>query len=563
MARRQGKTFRELKQAPAVRQDAIINWPTAIYARLSIENSGKEDHGASIEGQVEICRDYLEERPWLHLTDTYLDNGWTGTNMKRPEFQRLLSDIYSGRIKAVIIKDFSRFSRDYIEAGELLENVFPKLGVRLISVSDMYDSYLTDGSSESLLIPVKNLINSFYATDISHKICTSVHAKQAAGEYLSNSIPYGYRKSARENYRLEPDPETAAVVTQIFALRTQGLSYGKIAAVLESDGVPSPGKMLYQRGMRNVETLSSSRWTTCTVKRILRNPTYLGHLVYGRYPRAMYMGLPDAKYEDDSGKWRVLENMHIPLVTREQFERVQQIAAMQRRTYNEAVKANSQKRTEAPPVFSGLLFCGACGARLGHRRNYVKDRTLVYYYCPNYRPKKCSASHGISESKLKEIVNRSLLDQFSLYSGLGKDTENPFEKREEEKIEQCRKELQSLSIQVNNRRDKRMRLYEDFVEKLIGPEEYVFLKKKYDDEYETLTARVSALQTRIVHLKKSKSDINEWLSNLETASAGNNLSKETLRALIEKIMIYQTSDGNWRIEIVYKFSAVLEGREDL
>ena len=164
-------------------------WETAIYARLSVENSKKNDDGDSIEGQIEICRDYVSEHPYLHLADTYVDNGWTGTNTDRPEFQRLLSDIREGKIKALVIKDFSRFSRDYIEAGNLLENIFPAMGVRFISVVDRYDSFETDGSASSLLIPLKNLINSFYSRDQSKKVSLAVHAKQLAGEHIPSMIP--------------------------------------------------------------------------------------------------------------------------------------------------------------------------------------------------------------------------------------------------------------------------------------------------------------------------------------------------------------------------------------
>lgn len=140
-------------------------WETAIYARLSVENSKKNDDGDSIEGQIKICRDYVSEHPYLHLADPYVDNGWTGTNTDRPEFQRLLKDIRDGRIKTLVIKDFSRFPRDYIEAGNLPENIFPVMGVRFISVVDRYDSFETDGFASSLLIPRKNLINSFYPRD--------------------------------------------------------------------------------------------------------------------------------------------------------------------------------------------------------------------------------------------------------------------------------------------------------------------------------------------------------------------------------------------------------------
>ena len=192
MARRKRKSiFEQEPQFNGSEKLDVLEWPTAIYSRLSIENSGKDDKGESIEGQIELCRDYIEEHPYLHLVDTYVDNGWTGTNINRPAFQRLLDDIKGGKIKALVIKDFSRFSRDYIEAGNLLENIFPAYGVRFISVADRYDSFETDGSAQSLLIPLKNLINSYYSKDISRKVSTAVHAKQMAAKHIPSMIPYG------------------------------------------------------------------------------------------------------------------------------------------------------------------------------------------------------------------------------------------------------------------------------------------------------------------------------------------------------------------------------------
>lgn len=250
-------------------------WETAIYARLSVENSKKNDDGDSIEGQIEICRDYVAEHPYLHLADTYVDNGWTGTNTDRPEFQRLLSDIREGKIKALVIKDFSRFSRDYIEAGNLLENIFPAMGVRFISVVDRYDSFETDGSASSLLIPLKNLINSFYSRDQSKKVSLAVHAKQLAGEHIPSMIPYGYRKSTTQEYRFEPDPETAPIVIRIYAQFLSGTGARPIVRQLNEEGIPSPGRLRYLRGQTKRACYSDCLWTQQVIKQIshLKNIT--------------------------------------------------------------------------------------------------------------------------------------------------------------------------------------------------------------------------------------------------------------------------------------------------
>ncbi len=251
MAGRKRRTFLEVAQQnqPKVEEKVVVEWETAIYARLSVENSKKNDDGESIERQIEICREYVEEHPYLHLADTYVDNGWTGTNTNRPEFQRMLADIHAGKIRALVIKDFSHFSRDYIEAGNLLENVFPFLGVRFISVADSYDSFETDGSAESLLIPLKNLINSFYSKDMSKKVSTAVHTRQLAGQHIPSMIPYGYKKSETQAYRFEPDEETAANVTRIFRMKLAGVPTNQIAKAMNDEGIPSPGKLRYLRGM--------------------------------------------------------------------------------------------------------------------------------------------------------------------------------------------------------------------------------------------------------------------------------------------------------------------------
>lgn len=299
-------------------------WETAIYARLSVENSKKNDDGDSIEGQIEICRDYILEHPYLHLADTYVDNGWTGTNTDRPEFQRLLKDIRDGRIKALVIKDFSRFSRDYIEAGNLLENIFPALGVRFISVVDRYDSFETDGSASSLLIPLKNLINSFYSRDQSKKVSLAVHAKQLAGEHIPSMIPYGYRKSTTQEYRFEPDPETAPIVKRIYAQFLGGIGARPIVRQLNEEGIPSPGRLRYLRGQTKRECYSDCLWTQQVIKQILMNPTYMGDLVFGRMPTALYLGKPDYHYEPDESKWRILPDMHEALVSRSDFYQVRE-----------------------------------------------------------------------------------------------------------------------------------------------------------------------------------------------------------------------------------------------
>lgn len=559
MARRKSKTYMEMGTQAQSKTEAAqrsIEWPTAVYARLSIENSGKDDKGESIEGQVEICRDYVDEHPYLHYVDTYVDNGWTGTNTDRPQFQRMLGDIYSGKIKAVVLKDFSRFSRDYIEAGNLLENIFPAFGVRFISVADRYDSFETDGSASSLLIPIKNLINSYYSKDISRKVSSAVHARQLAAAHIPSMIPYGYIKSTTRAYRFEPDPETAANVTRIFQMRVEGVPISRIAATLQEEGIPSPGKLRYLRGMTKDKRYATSKWSAQLIKQILRNPTYLGHLVFGRMPTALYLGKPDYKYEPDESKWRVLRDMHEPLVTQEVFDRVKEMAEQGQAEFEVRMAKSAEYRAMNVPLFHGNVFCGDCGSKMAYHRNqFHPERMTGSYDCNNYRYGRCFHTHTMTQDKLKGIVWQTIKDQLALCC----DYEAALKKLQSgattEKLEEYRAKIQSLSIQLNNRRDKRERLYEDFTDGILSPEEYMMMKKKYDSEYQQISAELSELQGRLARLKKSLSGQNKWLVHIRQFSGAEDFSADMVDALVDKILVYQDADGGKRVEIQFRYAA--------
>jgi DNA invertase Pin-like site-specific DNA recombinase len=558
MARKR-KTYTELAtraESKPVEEQRTYEWPTAVYARLSIENSGKDDKGESIEGQVEICRDYVDEHPYLHFTDTYVDNGWTGTNTERPEFQRLLGDIHAGKIKALVIKDFSRFSRDYIEAGNLLENVFPAMGVRFISVADRYDSFETDGSTSSLLIPIKNLINSYYSKDISKKVSTALQARQLAASYIPSMIPYGYMKSTTRAYRFEPDPETAGNVTRIFQMRVDGVPLNRIASTLQNEGIPSPGKLRYQRGQTTDKRYATSKWSAQLIKQILKNPTYLGHLAFGRMPTALYLGKPDYHYEPDESKWRVLENMHEPLVSQEIFDRAKAMAAAGQAEHKERLARTAAYREKNLPLFNGILFCGDCGAKMVYHRNlFFAERLTGSYDCPHWKYETCNAPHTIQQDVVKDAVWQTVQDQLAYCC----DYEAVLNKLKGGgttlKMDEYRSKMQSLTIQLHSRRDKRERLYEDFTDGIITAEEYMVMKKRYDDEYQLISGELADIQGRLARLKKSLSGQNKWLVHIRQFSDAQEFSPEMVEALVEKILVFQDEDGKKRLEIRFKYGA--------
>lgn len=554
MARRTRRTYEEIKASkPKSSNEPILEWQTAVYARLSIENSGKDDKGESIEGQIEICKSYIEEHPYLHLVEVYCDNGWTGTNTNRPEFQKLLEDINKGKIKALVIKDFSRFSRDYIEAGNLLENVFPFLGVRFISVADNYDSFETDGSAESLLIPLKNLINSYYSKDISKKVSTAVHTKQLAGEHIPSMIPYGYRKSTTEAYRFEPDPETRQNVTRIFQMRVDGVPLNHIANTFNEEGIPSPGKLRYLRGMTSDKRYATSSWSAQLIKQILKNPTYLGHLVFGRMPTALYLGKPNYQYEPDESKWRVLENMHEPLVTQEQFDIAKKMELVGRKAWEEKMKKSEAYRKKNQPLFLKHVYCGACGSKMRYHRYRPEQKISGTFECPNYKNKKCNGTHSIAQDTLKEVVGNVLKTQLELFCDY-KKLAMLLENSEEITAQQIeyKDELKSLEVKIRSKQGKRERLYEDFTDGILSAEDYQLMKQKFDDEYQMLTARYNTLQVMQHKLKKSLSSENDWLLHMQKFQNEQEINEDILNALIDKIIIHQ-EDKKRRVEVILKY----------
>ena len=257
MARKSRKTTPAVE--PVVEAAPLQIFPTAIYARLSVENSGKSENVDVIANQIEICKSYIADRPYLSLVDTYIDNGHTGTVFDRPEFNRLMNDIKSGRIKCLVVRDLSRFGRDYIETGTYLERIFPQIGLRFIAIKENYDNFDTDGSNESLMIPLQNMINALYSKDISRKVSTALKAQMEQGTFQKRNLPYGYRWN-EEHTNMVIDEETASYVRLIFQRKIEGCSMPMILDELDRLGAPNTELRKRQNGTRTGDGCSCKGW---------------------------------------------------------------------------------------------------------------------------------------------------------------------------------------------------------------------------------------------------------------------------------------------------------------
>jgi DNA invertase Pin-like site-specific DNA recombinase len=552
MARRK-RQFLSAEEPQKQAAPSLPVWETAIYARLSVENSKKKDDGDSIEGQIEICRDYVAEHPYLHLADTYVDNGWTGTNTDRPEFKRLLADIQEGRIKALVIKDFSRFSRDYIEAGNLLENIFPAMGVRFISVVDRYDSFETDGSASSLLIPLKNLINSFYSRDQSKKVSLAVHAKQLAGEHIPSMIPYGYRKSTTQKYRFEPDPETAPVVKEIFAMFLAGKGARPIVRELNSRSIPSPGKLRYLRGQTKRQCYSDCLWSQQVIKQILMNPTYMGDLVFGRMPTALYLGKPDYYSERDESKWRILPDMHEALISRADFYRVREMLEEGRREYQKTLDAGKAYRDAHPQLFkSGIVRCGCCGSNLGYSR--MRRTGQGRYSCRNKQYGRCDNPAGIVEDKLAPVVWNAIQMQLALYADFEAVTRRIRDEGiQTERQQELQKRMDNIAAKLSACQKKREHLYDDYVDGILSAVDYMELKSRFDAEYQGHSSELNQVSVELARLNRSLSAENKWMQNIRNIRKSRKLTPEIAAALLDHINVFHDGYAQYRVEIVFRY----------
>ena len=327
-------------------------WNAGLYGRLSVED-GDDTEQNSIGNQKKIGNRFLADKPDIVLVDTYSDHGCTGMNFERPDFKRMFEDIKSGRINCIIVKDISRLGRHFVMTSNFVERIFPEMGVRLICVNDGYDSSEPNADSSALTLPLKMVMNDYYVKDISQKIRSSIHAKMDSGEYLpsAGSIPYGYIRDP-ENNTFQVDEETAPVVLRIFQMRADRASFNGICRELNSEGIPCPGKIRYERGVTMAEKYKDALWIPGTVRKITQDAAYIGCRVHGKAMRSK-VGLDKKRRPED--EWKIIENAHPALVSKELFEQVQKVNFEELEKRKHYVQRNSAEE-DYRDLFRGLVY---------------------------------------------------------------------------------------------------------------------------------------------------------------------------------------------------------------
>ena len=333
-----------------------IMYHAAIYLRLSrddedIDGSAKRESD-SISSQRELARSFVREQPDMELFDIYIDDGYSGANFDRPDFKRMMADIENGNVNCVVVKDLSRFGRDYIEAGRFIQKTFPAFSVRFIAITDHYDSLTADQSTTSLVIPVKNFVNDSYCQDISEKVKSHQRVKREKGKFIGAFAVYGYQKDHEDKNKLVIDEYAAKIVKNIFTWKLDGMSNLAIANRLNENGIFSPLEYKKSYGEHYSTGFQAgivSKWSAVAVKRILTNEIYTGMMVQGKREKVNYK--VDKILEKPESEWFKVEGTHEAIISKEDYQNVQRLLK---------VDTRAGKGKEKAHMFSGLLFCGDC-----------------------------------------------------------------------------------------------------------------------------------------------------------------------------------------------------------
>jgi DNA invertase Pin-like site-specific DNA recombinase len=519
---------------------------TAIYARLSIEDSGKND-SSTIENQLELLERYVKNHPELCLKYTFIDNGESGTSFHRPSWIEMLNACKNGEIDCCVFKDLSRIGRIYIETGEYLEKIFPLLGVRIIAINDHYDNQNLTNNGQ-LITNLKNLVNDMYSKDISKKIATVFRMKQKNGDFVGTYASYGYLKDPENKNKIIVDNETAPIVKQIFEWKSEGMGSTQICRKLAEKNVPSPSKYRYEKGIVKCQKYENSRWSVKVIKQIICSEVYLGNMVQGRKQGALYEDGGSHKMVDKS-LWTIVKGTHEPIISQELWDKANAVLSQRTAEYYE--KQGKYSQFENPElVLKNLVFCADCGKPLYRYRNIKKDKIHLTYRCSNHDILMNCPIKSIEESQLYNAVFEAIKAQILLccdikkiISDLNKNANH------KSKFSDFDSEIENIQLEIKRIQNLKQAVFEDFSDKLLTSDEYKFAIKKYNSETEKLQINLKKAKSEKKKYTQSSTSQNKCLTSFMQFSNDKKISREMAIALIEKIEI---SDKN-KVHITFKF----------
>lgn len=551
MARKSRKVNPLAPAAPVVSQQKIFR--TALYVRLSVADNGKED-GDSIETQTILLRDFVQQHPELVETRLYVDNGFTGTNFGRPEFETLIEDMKAGRIDCIVAKDLSRIGRNYLEMGNFIEYVFPSYQIRFISVNDHYDNWQSTPSGD-MVVPLKNLVNELYAKDISRKVRSAMQGKIHRGEFIGDYAPHGYLKDPENKNHLIPDPETAPVIRLIYELRSQGMSYDKILKYLNDRDIPSPGRYRFERGIftNNNQRGSELLWKRRILKDVLGNRLYIGDMVQGKAAADLANGIPLHVTQEE--EWIMVPSTHEPIVDRELFFQVQAINMKAKESYLRSHTENKSNLPKMENPYGKKLRCGDCGYMMKMTRAMNTARTKAYYTyrCSDFVANRGNACNGkrIRKPDLDDAVLVSIQTQIAVFveqeAHLKELNRTPQIKG---KRKQLAEQLKSLERQLQRAREDKSTLYMDFKEGILTEWEYHEMRSEFSEVETTVQQSIEDLKSILEGYQEDYDACSKWVNAQNRMQENNTVTKELVDLFIEQILVFE--DSSIKIQFAFE-----------
>lgn len=521
-------------------------YDVALYLRLSRDDTDidgrNKTESNSISSQRDLLRAYVQSHDDLQIFDIYIDDGYSGTDFNRPEFERMMEDIYAGKVNCVIVKDLSRFGRDYIEAGRFIQKTFPAFNVRFIAVIDNYDSLLADKSEQALVLPVKNFVNDSYCRDISMKVKAHQKVKRLEGKCISAFTVYGYLKNPDDKNQLIIDDYAADIVRNIFLWKIAGMSLGAIANKLNDLGILSPMEYKKSLGMKystGFESVGTAKWAAASVKRILINRVYIGYMEQGKQEKISYK--IKKRVIKPQEEWIQVKNTHKPIISERDFYLVQELLKFDGRISVDTDTAN---------LFTGILMCADCKTPMIKRVNTYKGKKKVFYICQTKNKSLGCSRHSTSEEVLKKIILKEINYWSNLMTSYSEimDTLSEININYEQVLE-YNTHIGVLRNEYNKYYGLKSSLMTYLREELIDRQEFDELHCLYAKKCDELELAINHQRALVKKMFQNGVAAKAQLDRYKETKDLGELTRELLVTMVSKVYVHEKK----KLDIVFRF----------
>ena len=548
MARKSRKTT---VAEPAVIKPVDKVYRAGLYARISVETERKRE-ADTIGNQLQLLKDYVSEHSDLTVFDIYSDDDISGTDFVRPEFSRMMNDLRDGKIDCIIVKDLSRLGRNYLESGEYIEMVFPFFRCRFISVTDRFD---TKYQQADISVQLKNMANEMYAKDISRKICSTMRTIQEQGKFAGSRAPYGYRLDPADKHHLIIDEETAPIVKQLFELLAEGNTVHFVATTMNANGIPSPGRLLYERGIASTDHFKNSKWYMQTVRRILQDEIYLGWMVSGKFRSTYHSTGKKGSQPVPREEWIVTKGTHEPIVTEELFNKVQEYFVRMKEEHGKTAAYNSKSKKAS--IFKGHLRCGECGQAMFLRNKHSHGKVTAWYYCAlheNYNSSYC-VKKAVKKQDVEDIALKLIRTQIKLFTD-AREMIIALNKKESSKTKHriYSDQIRNVKKQIEKYMSLKASLYEDFANGVLSQSDYISMGQEYAQKADELRIFLAELEKEAQKYSQTYAMNGSWAQIIEQYQNAETLTEEMIDAFIDEMILY----NNGHVEVKFRFKDELD-----